>query len=70
MKRHPAIIPPSTEHDPETGVRWYNRLLEVIFSLDVFPERAPLAPESKSFDTEIREFSTVVANKNTGFFSH
>jgi hypothetical protein len=29
--------------------------LEAIFSLDSFPERAPLAPESKSFNREIRE---------------
>ena len=67
MKRHSVIILPSAErdigeayewiaeHDSEAAVRWYNRLLEVIFSLDIFPERAPLAPESKSFNREIRE---------------
>jgi plasmid stabilization system protein ParE len=67
VKRHQVIILPSAERDigeayewiaeqnAEAAVRWYNRLLEVICSLDVFPERAPLAPESKSFNREIRE---------------
>jgi plasmid stabilization system protein ParE len=41
--------------DAEAAIRWYNRLLEVIFSLDTFPERCPLAPESKFFNAEIRE---------------
>lgn len=43
------------EREPDAAVRWYNRLLEAIYSLDVFPERCPLAPESKFFNTEIRE---------------
>ena len=67
MKRHQVIILPAAEYDigeayewiaaqdAEAAVRWYNRLLVVIFSLDIFPERAPLAPESKSFSREIRE---------------
>ena len=67
MKRHAVIILPSAERDigeayewiaerdAEAAVRWYNRLQEVIFSLDAFPERAPLAPESKSFNRVIRE---------------
>jgi plasmid stabilization system protein ParE len=67
VKRYQVIILPSAERDigeayewiaeqnAEAAVRWYNRLLEVIFSLDLFPERAPLAPESKSFPQEIRE---------------
>ena len=67
MKRHQVNILPSAErdiaeayqrlveYDVDTAARWYNRLLEVIFSLDIFPERAPLAPESKSFNKEIRE---------------
>ena len=67
MKRYAVIILPAaernideaylwlTEHDADAASRWYNRLMEVIFSLDVFPERCPLAPESKSLNTEIRE---------------
>ena len=43
------------EQDAEAAIRWYNRLLEVIFSLDTFPERCPLAPENKFLNEEIRE---------------
>jgi len=67
VRRHTVIILPAAEweigkayewiasRDADAAVRWYNRLLEVIFSLDTFPERAPLAPESKSLKREIRE---------------
>jgi plasmid stabilization system protein ParE len=67
VKRYSVIILPAAErdigeayewlqaHDMEVAVRWYNQLLEMIFSLDIFPERAPLAPESKTLKTEIRE---------------
>ena len=44
-----------SEQNADAAARWYNRLMEVIFSLDTFPERCPLAPESKSFKQEIRE---------------
>jgi len=43
------------QQDAEAAIRWYNRLLEKILSLGVFPERAPLALEGKSFNREIRE---------------
>jgi plasmid stabilization system protein ParE len=43
------------EQDADAATRWYNRLLEVIFSLDTFPERCPLAPENKILKAEIRE---------------
>jgi plasmid stabilization system protein ParE len=67
VKRYTVIILPAAERDigesyewlvdrdADAAVRWYNRLLEVIFALDIFPERAPLAPENKSFNREIRE---------------
>ncbi len=67
MKHYQVIILPSAERDiggayewlagqeAETAIRWYNRLLEVIFSLDTFPERCPLAPESEFLNSEIRE---------------
>ena len=44
-----------SEFDADTAARWYNRLMEVIFSLDIFPEHCPLAPENKFLKTEIRE---------------
>ena len=67
MKRYQVIILPAAESDiggvyerlaeqnPLAAVRWYNQLLEVIFSLDIFPERCPFAPESKFLNAEIRE---------------
>jgi len=67
VKHYQVIILPSAERDigetyewlagqdAEAAIRWYNRLLEVIFSLDTFPERCPLAPESEFFNVEIRE---------------
>ena len=67
MKPFQVIILPSAERDigeayewlsgqdAEAAFRWYNRLLEVIFSLGMFPERCPLAPESEFLNLEIRE---------------
>jgi plasmid stabilization system protein ParE len=67
MRHYEVIILPSAEEniseayewiaerDEEAAVRWYNRLIELIPSLETFPERAPLAPESKYFNREIRE---------------
>jgi len=58
VKYYQVIILPAAERDigeayewlagqdAEAAIRWYNRLLEVIFSLDTFPERCPHAPES------------------------
>lgn len=67
MKQYQVIILPSaerdiseayewlSERDQEAATRWYNRLIELILALDTFPERAPLAPESKTLRREIRE---------------
>ena len=67
MKTHQVNILPSaerniseaykwiTERNPEAAVLWYNRLIELILSLDTFPERAPFAPENKSLRRGIRE---------------
>jgi plasmid stabilization system protein ParE len=67
VKRYLVIILPSAERDigeayewlaeqnMEAAIRWYNRLLKIVFSLDTFPERCPLAPENKFLKTEIRE---------------
>jgi plasmid stabilization system protein ParE len=43
------------EQDTVAAIRWYNRLREVVFSLDTFSERFPLVPESDFFNSEIRE---------------
>ena len=67
MKRYQVIILASAERDigeayewlagqdESAAIRWYNRLLEAVTSLDTFPERCPLAPESKFFPVEVRE---------------
>ena len=67
MKQFRVILLPSAERDigeayewvaeqdAEAAIRWYNRLLQVVFPLDTFPERCPLAPESEFFNSEIRE---------------
>lgn len=67
MNRCQVIILPSAErnigdayewlagHDEDAAIRWYNWLVELIHSLATFPERAPLAPESKYLHREIRE---------------
>ena len=43
------------EREPDAAVRWFNRIYDTIGSLEIFPERCPLAPESKTLRTEIRE---------------
>lgn len=43
------------ERDSEAADRWFNSIYETIGSLEIFPERAPLAPENKSLPRGIRE---------------
>jgi plasmid stabilization system protein ParE len=43
------------ERDVEAADRWFNSIYDTIGSLETFPERCPLAPESKFFNREIRE---------------
>jgi len=43
------------ERDPEAADRWFNSIYDTIGSLELFPERCALAPESKFFNREIRE---------------
>lgn len=43
------------ERNADAADRWFGDLYEAIGSLEVVPERAPLAPESKYLDREIRE---------------
>lgn len=67
MKQFRVIILPSAERDigdayewiaerdTEAASAWYDRLLDVIDSLESLPQRCPIAPESKFFNMEIRE---------------
>jgi plasmid stabilization system protein ParE len=43
------------ERNAEIADRWFGGLYRTIGSLETFPERAPLAPESKNLKREIRE---------------
>ena len=43
------------ERNPEAAVTWYNGALDAFCTLETFPERCPLVPESTSFDHEIRQ---------------
>ena len=43
------------ERDPEAADRWFNSLYDTFGSLEMFPERCPLAPESQFFSVEIRQ---------------
>lgn len=42
------------QYSPEKATLWYFDVLEAIESLENFPARCPLAPESKKFGAEIR----------------
>jgi plasmid stabilization system protein ParE len=43
------------ERSPDAAERWFNSLYDTIGSLELFPERCPLAPESEFFNEEIRQ---------------
>ena len=43
------------EHEPEAAVRWFNGIYDTTGSLETFPERCPLAPETDFFEREIRQ---------------
>jgi plasmid stabilization system protein ParE len=67
MTRHRVIVELSARQDiaqahlwlaersPDAAERWFNSLYDTMGSLELFPERCPLAPESKFFNAEIRE---------------
>jgi plasmid stabilization system protein ParE len=67
MMRHSVIVELSArqeiaqsylwlaERSPEAAERWFNGLYDTMGSLELFPERCPLAPENEFFDLEIRE---------------
>lgn len=43
------------ERAPVEAAAWYNRALAAFLTLETFPERCPIAPESGLFDHEIRQ---------------
>ena len=43
------------ERSADRAVDWYEGLLETVFSLENFPTRCPLAPESADIGKEIRQ---------------
>src|SRR4051812_14910609 len=43
------------ERDSDAADRWFNRIYETIGSFELFPERCPIAPESRFFNQQIRE---------------
>ncbi len=40
---------------PESAGDWYEGLMKAIFSLENFPARCPVAPESDDLGTEVRQ---------------
>lgn len=44
------------ERAPDSAVKWFNGLEAAIQTLKDFPQRCPLAEESRAFDLEIRQF--------------
>ena len=44
----------SDRQEPQAAERWWNGLLEAIFSLETMPERCPVIPEHAHFPEEIR----------------
>lgn len=43
------------ERNPQAAAAWYNGALDAVLTLETFPERCPLAPESDAFDQDIRQ---------------
>jgi plasmid stabilization system protein ParE len=43
------------EQAPTSAVKWFNSLETAIQTLEHYPERCPLAEESRAFDVEIRQ---------------
>ena len=56
-------------HNPDAADRWFNSIYDTIGSLEIFPERSPLAPESKNLNTRFAKSFTVAASTNTASFS-
>lgn len=44
------------DRSPETAIRWYNGFVDALLSLQEFPERCQLAPETPKLAGEVRQF--------------
>jgi len=67
MKRWNVIVELSVQRDiaeahlwlaeqaPDAADRWFDSIYDTIGSLEIFPERCPLAPEGEFLNSEIRE---------------
>ena len=53
------------ERNPAAAIKWFNGLEAAIRTLEDFPQRCPLAEESKVFDVEIRQ---LVYGKRVGAY--
>ena len=40
---------------PDAAVKWFNSLVDTVYSLESLPNRCPLAPESADSDRQIRQ---------------
>lgn len=43
------------ESSPQSANQWFLGILDAIYTLEKFPKRCPLAPESRSFIIEVRQ---------------
>jgi plasmid stabilization system protein ParE len=43
------------DREPDAAERWFNSIYDTIGSLEIFPERCPIAPEDKFVNLEICE---------------
>jgi plasmid stabilization system protein ParE len=43
------------QQSPESAADWFNRFVEALFTLEQFPRRCEVAPESKFVGREIRQ---------------
>jgi plasmid stabilization system protein ParE len=43
------------ERSPENAVHWFNRFVEALHTLEQFPSRCAVAPESENVGREIRQ---------------
>ena len=53
------------ERAPDSAAKWFSGLEVAIYTLEDFPQRCPLAEESKAFDVEIRQ---LVYGKRVGAY--
>jgi plasmid stabilization system protein ParE len=50
---------------PAAAVRWFDGLVQAIFSLEEMPRRCPLAPEAEMLGAELRQ---LLCGKRSGMF--